>query len=387
VKDSIPTAGIRTTYGSLLFAEHVPSWDATAVARLRAAGALVVGKTNVPEFMLMSRSSNRLGRECVNPWDSARTCGGSSGGSGAAVAVGIVPVALGGDDGGSVRLPAAMKGVFGICPSHGRVPRADLLSGDLFLGFPQESIGPLTRDVRDAATVLRVTAGWDASDPFAMRVPVPDLEAELDRGVEGLRAEWVTGRIAGVEDATLAVVRASGESLLDLGVRLTDGGELPAMPLDAVASEMRFVGDFLRAICADPDRRAVLGPLALSMAATPPPSPRNELEGSRQRAAYLAELAHRFERSDVLLTPTMGFPAPVRPEDPFAWPRPVSEMAGATSMVNVAGISAASVPAGLVDGMPVGLQVIGRRGDEATVLRVCRAVEHVRPWVQLHPPL
>src|SRR5437588_279917 len=172
--------------------------------RSRAAAAVFIGKTNLPEFALFPRTINLLTPECVNPWDLQRTSGGSSGGAAASMAAGLTPLAIGSDGGGSIRIPAALCGVFGLHPSNGRVPRHGGFGGTLIFS----GAGPITRDVRDAAMLLQVLAGADSRDPTSMKEPPPDYLASLESGVAGLRALWVPacGRIEGLDRRVVAAV-------------------------------------------------------------------------------------------------------------------------------------------------------------------------------------
>jgi len=181
LKDEAWTAGIRSTGGSLLFDDFVPAADGAVAARLRAAGAVIVGKTNMPEFAMWPRSQSRVGGESMNPWDTTRISGASSGGSAAALAAGLVPLAIGSDGGGSIRIPASLSGVVGLFPTPGRVSARGSFSYS-----PYASLGPMARDVRDVATVLQTVAGYDPDDPFSVDRPVPDYLASLDGGTNGL---------------------------------------------------------------------------------------------------------------------------------------------------------------------------------------------------------
>ncbi|MFQ6028678.1 MAG: amidase, partial [Dehalococcoidia bacterium] len=185
IKDLEMTRGIRTTYGSLAYQDAIPEADSVVAERIRNSGAVLLGKTNTPEFGLQGMTENRLGDPCRNPWNPEHTPGGSSGGAGAAVAAGLGPLAAGTDGGGSIRNPSSYCGLFGIKPSLGRVPRAGSL------GRPAPNLtsqsGPMTRNVRDAALLLQVLSGYDARDPGSMREPAPDFLANLEQGARGLR--------------------------------------------------------------------------------------------------------------------------------------------------------------------------------------------------------
>ena len=184
-KDTIFTKGQRTTLGSKLFEDHIPQVDSPSSQRVKEAGGIIFAKSNTPEFAMNRRSMNLVARETVNPWDRKRTSGGSSGGAAVASAAGLGPLAVGTDGGGSIRIPSAFNGIFGLNPSRGRIPCA----GGEFL-TPTSNTGPMTRDVRDAAMLMQVMAGFDHRDPLASKAPVPNYLAELEKGVKGVRIAW-----------------------------------------------------------------------------------------------------------------------------------------------------------------------------------------------------
>ena len=188
IKDLEMTAGIRTTFGSLLFDDHVPDSDSGVVERVRSSGAVIIGKTNTPEFGMSGTTDNRLGDSCRNPWDTTRTSGGSSGGAAAALAVGLCPLATGSDAGGSIRIPGSFCGVYGIKPTLGRVPRFGGVARPS--PNPVSQPGPMAMAVRDAAVLLEVLAGPDDRDVITLREQPPDYLADLDGGVKGLRMAW-----------------------------------------------------------------------------------------------------------------------------------------------------------------------------------------------------
>src|SRR5712692_141443 len=188
IKDLEVTKGIRSTIGSLIFKDTVPEMDSIVVERVRQAGAVILGKTNTPEFGLLGTTENRLGDACRNPWNRERTSGGSSGGAGAAVAAGLCSLATGSDGGGSIRIPSSFCGVYGIKPTQGRVPRYGGLGRPSIGQFSQS--GPMARSVRDAALLLQVLAGPDPRDASCLPEMPPDFLAGLDYGVRGLRLGW-----------------------------------------------------------------------------------------------------------------------------------------------------------------------------------------------------
>ena len=383
VKDLEFTRGLRSTGGSLAYREYVPSEDSVVVERLRKAGAIVLGKTNTPEFGSYGQTWNRLGEDCRIPWDTARTSGGSSGGSAAAVAAGLAPAATGTDGAGSIRAPAAFCGVYGFKPSFGRIP----IHGD-FLGLPLHTCpGPLTRSVQDAALMLSVLCGHDPRDPNSARQPPPDFLGALNRPAGDLRVAWSPNLgFAHVDAETRGLAEATAKSLESLGCRL--GAEDPPVDVDLfeVADPVRNAdkyaawGHLLR------DRPDDLTPYVRSVLERGSRVTGEEYSNSLRELERLdSRMADFFERYDVLVTPTTPVPAyPVRQPPPTINGFEVPHYASTTLLTilwNLTGQPAASLPCGFTGtGLPVGLQIIGRHGDEAAVLRVSRALEQARPW-------
>lgn len=392
-KDNILTAGVRTTAGSQLLETFQPGKDAALIGRLGAAGAVLLGKANLPEFSMWGRSGNLVAVECRNPWDLRRTCGGSSGGSGAAVAAGLVPISIGTDDGGSIRLPAALNGVVGLFPSPGRVPLDGVIIGGMV-----SAAGPLTRDVRDAALVL------DAMTPDA------GFAQGMDAGIAGLRMAWISEveGLATNDPRVVASARAGASVLAQAAGTALDE---PAQPLvDALGAATAVLTPFpdatygglrpwhlpeIQRAIAEPGWEERLAPNArpdsVSGAEDAPPSE----EAKQVLRRVVEQMDGILARWDLLLTPTIDQIAPLISDDwiyPYAPPEAGTEQAirqyvKYTLPVNIAGCCAVSIPCGFVDGMPVGLQVIGRRGAELTLLRVARTFEKIRPWAGARPPV
>jgi Asp-tRNA(Asn)/Glu-tRNA(Gln) amidotransferase A subunit family amidase len=390
-KDNVFTADIRTTMASRLFEHYRPAVDAALIASLLAAGGILIGKANLPEFSMWGRSGNLISDECRNPWDLRRTSGGSSGGSGAAVAAGLVPISIGTDDGGSIRLPAALNGVLGLFPSPGRVPMDGIVIGGAVSGA-----GPLTRDVKDAALFLDM---FNSGESFAGR---------LDDGIAGLRMAWASEvensawndlRVVECAHRAALSLAQAGAVIEDTGLVLTD--TVGAAPLSPFPELPTFGGlrpwelAEMRQIVARAGWESRLAPNArpggVSGEETLPTS--GDAEGRRQ--LVVGQIRDVHQRWDVLLTPTIDQIAPVIPQD---WSYPyASAEAGPmeairqyvkyTMRVNLAGCCAVSIPCGFVDGMPVGLQAIGRPGEELTVLRVARVLEQIMPWSDNRPDL
>lgn len=395
VKDVVWTKGQRTTMGSALFSDFVPEKDSVCIERIREAGGIVFAKANTPEFAMNRRSVNLVSDEALNPWDTTRSSGGSSGGSAVATAAGLGPVSIGTDGGGSIRIPSSFNGVFGIHPSRGRV--AD---GARFFESPMSGIGPITRDVRDAALFLQIMAGHDIRDPFSMRESVPDYLSELEEGVDGVRIAWSSdlGRNHPESADVVSLCHDAARTFRDAEAKYDEPifrFEDPFDPLqrDAVYSPERLRAEFEKTVPGyddvfswaaklPADQRAKLAiymrdrtdrPTRLEYAMTIDPAVR------RRQRTTVAEL---FTEYDLLVTPTSGRYAFECTEQGITPP----QYTAYTYIVNVSGFCAASVPVGFVDGMPIGLQIIGRPNEEALVLRASRVLERARPWAQHRPP-
>jgi Asp-tRNA(Asn)/Glu-tRNA(Gln) amidotransferase A subunit family amidase len=384
VKDHIWMRGAPATNGSVAYADFVPDADCICVARLREAGAVIVGKTNNPEFCYRGVTDNAVFGLTRNPWDLGRTPGGSSGGSGAAVAAGIVPMALGTDGGGSIRIPSSFCGVAGHKPTFGLVPKQPG-----FKGWPTLSVdGPIARTVGDLALMLAVMAGPSPADDMTWPVAVGDVVGAA------ARAEVPAGRVAFSVDLGFAPVerdvracfeRAVG-ALADAGWRLEEAAP-PAVdptPLwNTIACAEGYASEGpLLAEWAD---RMTEGTADIVRAGERV-SAAEYVDAQHERAAYTASWASFFGTYDLLLTPAMqmtalpvGILSPERidgtPVDPF-----FDDWCTFCLPANLTGQPAASVPIGVGDdGLPVGLQIIGRRWEDAAVLGAAAAVERVRP--------
>lgn len=394
IKDTVFTKGQRTTLGSLLFKDHVPDTDSVVSEQVKKHGGIIFAKSNTPEFAMNRRSLNQVSREAVNPWDTSRTSGGSSGGAGVAAAAGLGPLAVGTDGGGSIRLPSAFNGVFGLAATQGRVP-----NGAGPFSSPNPMLGPMTRDVRDAAMLLQAIAVVDARDAFTFRTPAPDYLAQLDDGVKGLRVAWSPdlGRVTPDQPEIVPIVHETARAFRALGavysepsIRIEDTHD-PMEPdpeysraqvmQRILARNPKFVDPFTWISKLPRERYNQLSiyirdrsdrPNELDYAMSIPPAVRY-----RQKT----RLNELFQRIDLLLTPTITRTAFVLGrENVTPW-----QYTAFTHFVNAAGYCAASVPAGYHKGMPVGLQIIGRPGEEALVLRAARALEKERPWAQRRP--
>ncbi len=391
VKDLVETRGIRTTFGSTIFADYVPRRNALLVDRLESAGAIVLGKTNVPEFGAGSQTFNEVFGPTRNPWDPTRTPGGSSGGAAAALAARMVPLADGSDMGGSLRNPAAFCGVVGFRPSLGRVPTWPSDTRHL----PRLSIdGPMARSVADAALLLSVLAGADARDPQSWGEAPSALAEPLDRDVRGLRAAW-GGDLGGMAVAR-EVMRVCREALPvfeSLGFQLTERAPDLAGAMDAfqVQRALHFAALGSRIPAAQRDRLkdTVRWNFEKGMALTA----EEILAAERARGRIVDEVATFFEAVDVLLLPTTQVaPFPIETE----WVREIEGRVMPTYIdwmesccaISVTGLPAISVPCGFTDaGLPVGLQIVGGPRRDRLVLEVAHAYESATPWKDRLPAL
>jgi aspartyl-tRNA(Asn)/glutamyl-tRNA(Gln) amidotransferase subunit A len=392
VKDQFATRGVRTTAGSRILADDVPDHDATVVARLAAAGGILLGKLNLTEFALGGTIDFPFGQP-RNPWNTEHDTGGSSAGSGAAVAAALCAVSLGEDTGGSVRTPASWCGVAGHRPTWGLVSR----HGSIPLAWSLDAAGPIARTVEDCALVLGVIAGHDPLDPLTTRRPLPDYRAALDGGVHGLRVGVIRELTSGAEtDAEVrGAVLAAVAVLARLGA-VVDEVSLPLLPSAGAAfmaicdseGAARHLG-WLRTRPGDYDRgtrrrllAAALIPAALVQKA------------QQARALIRAQVLDALARFDVLLAPTSHRPAPAI----AAFTAPITSAAEAaarfftrrsfTTPAALAGTPALAVPCGFsASGLPLSLQVIGRRFEDATVLRVGHAYQRATDWHRRRPPL
>lgn len=387
IKDVLFTRGIRTTGGSRLFAEAIPEQDAIPVARLRAGGAVLLGKTNTSEFGHKAVTENPMFGVTRNPWNLVLTPGGSSGGAAAAVASGLGPLALGTDGGGSVRLPAAFCGVVGFKPSFGRVPHAG--------GFPGwdhvSHVGPITRTVRDAAAVLDVIAGADDRDRTSLpRAPGAYVGA-CDEDVKGLHVAWSPDLGYAVVDPEVRTVCENAAAELEsLGCHVevvNPGWESAERHFSTlVAAQFHAAwGDRLPGAAAEMDPTLVR---FIERGATV--GAREYLAAYGAIDTFWEEVRSFLERFDLLLTPAVAvapFAAGEKPPRDVAGER-VSVLGWMpfTYPFNLTGQPAASVPAGITaDGRPVGLQIVGRRHADRTVLAAAAAFEAACPWADRRP--
>ena len=393
IKDTQNTGGITTTMGSLLLKDHVPERDAGVVERVKAAGAIVLGKTNVPEFGMVGTCENRLGGPGRNPWDTDRTPGGSSGGAAAAVAAYLCPVATGSDGGGSIRIPSNFCGVYGIKPTQGRVSGYTGVDGPP-MPYIFSQNGPIARTVRDAATLLQVMAGHDPRDPTSLRERPPDFVAALDRDIDGLRVAWSPDfGFADVHSEVLEVTSTAAGVFEELGCHVEESALILEEPYDAfgpihAADSYASLGKYLET---QADLFTDFARFFLEIGAEVTAADYARSLGLVD--VLKARMTDLFEEYDLLLSPTACFPAFPNEEFPGqirgGSTFPEQYWNGAFTLpINSIGHPAATVPAGFSsDGLPIGLHIVGRWGAEETVLAASAAFERARPWIQHRPPV
>ncbi len=391
-KDLYATKGVRTTGGSTILADFVPAEDSTVVSRLRAAGLIVLGKLNMHEFAYGPEGLNAHYGDALNPWDATahRVAGGSSSGSGVAVAAGLCPGALGSDTGGSIRIPASLCGISGIKPTYGRVSRAGVLP----LAWSMDHAGPMARTVRDLALMLGAMAGYDAADPTTSVLPVPDYAAALTGDVKGLRVGLLHAHFTDVAAPEVrAAVEAAAKQLEQAGavvdeVNLAEVVHVAAASFAIVATEaLAYHAEWMRTRSADyqPDVRDRLQMGALVSGV-------QYVRAQQVRQLVRREVDAALARRDVLLAPATPIPAPVLGEKQTQLGDGTSDVRSAlirfTRPFNLSGHPACSVPCGFTAaGLPLGMQLVGRPFDEATVLRAADAYQRLTDWHARRPVL
>ena len=389
IKDNIAVAAMRTTWGSRLFADHLPAVDELPVARLRAAGALILGKTNTPEFAMQGHTDNLLFGATRNPWNTALTPGGSSGGAVAAVAAGFGPLALGTDGGGSIRRPASHAGLVGFKPSRGRVPRSDGLPA-IFLDY--EVAGPIARTVDDAVLLLAAISTPDARDAQSMLFA--HLPFELPPSLPRLRILHIpTFGDAPVDPVIAASVAIAAGHLRHLGHVVDTATRFDAAN-EVTAHWMQLSqAGLARMLQQHPGWRELLTPAAIANAEAGMAMPATILFDLLWQVDTLrAALERIFAQLDLLLMPAaaalpwpIGVPHPSRIDNREVGPRGHALFTG---FANAAGLPAISLPCTPApDGMPVGMQLVGRFGEDGLLCALAREYEGAQPWRMRWPPL
>jgi aspartyl-tRNA(Asn)/glutamyl-tRNA(Gln) amidotransferase subunit A len=397
IKDVLSTRGVRTTAGSKILGNYVPPYDCTAVLRLEAAGAILLGKLNCDEFAMGSSNENSAWHPVRNPRDPSRVPGGSSGGSAAAVAADMAVAALGSDTGGSIRQPASFCGVVGLMPTYGRVSRYGLVA----FASSLDHIGPITKTVKDAAIVLRTIAGRDPMDPTSADLPVPDYVAELEKPIQGLKigvakeylGEGLDLEVRNAAEAAIQKLDSLGCKIAQISLPHTKYA-IPAYYIVATAEassnlarfdgvrygyrarDARTLSEMYRrtrdeGFGAEVKRRIMLGTYALSAGYYDA----YYLKAQKVRTLIARDFEEVFKKVDAIVTPTCptaAFKLGEKAGDPLAMY--LADIYTVTA--DLAGIPGISIPCGQTSGnLPIGLQILGRHFDEATILRVAQAYE------------
>ncbi len=391
IKDLEQTAGVRTTFGSRFFEHNIPAEDGAVAGQMKATGGVLLGKTNTPHFGYKDMCDNLLGPPCRNPWNLERTSGASSGGAGAAVAAGLGPIAHGSDGAGSIRIPAALCGIFGLKPSYGRVPYHP--NADYFA--LRSHNGPMTRTVRDAALMLQAMAGPDHRDPLTIDAPPEDYLAACDGDLKGLRVAW-SGDLgyAPVDPEVRALTERAAQRFTNLGATVEEPTLDWPDPYEwhKIIYQVNVATRSHERALARPDW---IEPTMMRMLINASTYSAIDLNTAMlQRSIFYTAVRKTFDTYDLLLTPQMPVAAwscePGPNEGTF-------EIDGhlATSIFervpfmypfNLTGQPAANVPCGFTnEGLPVGLQIAGRWHADAQVLRAAACFEALQPWAHMRP--
>jgi aspartyl-tRNA(Asn)/glutamyl-tRNA(Gln) amidotransferase subunit A len=391
LKDNIYTRGVRTTAGSKVLGDFVPDQDATVTARLKQAGAIIVGKTNLHEFAWGGTTDNPHYGTCRNPWNPERVPAGSSGGSGAAVAARTCLGALGTDTGGSIRLPSSVNGIVGIRPTIGRVSNYNVVP----LAWTMDTVSPMTRTVEDCVAMFEIIAGYDPRDDHSAQVPVADYRAELERGVRGLRIGLIRDySLTHVQPAVGETVRAAVNALESLGAGVEEiampsiHGNISAQLTIESCEPSTYHQEWLRTRPADygEDVRTLLELGEMYLAT-------HYLQAQRYRSVLRKEFLEGFKRVDAFVTPTLPFTAtPCGATEVVIEKDQKEDMLSAimqfTGVPSLAGLPALSLPVGFdAEELPVGMQVIGRPFDEGLLFRLGHAYQRATSWHTRAPKL
>jgi aspartyl-tRNA(Asn)/glutamyl-tRNA(Gln) amidotransferase subunit A len=409
IKDNMCTRGIKTTCSSKMLENFVPPYNATVIEKLNGSGMVMVGKANMDEFAMGSSTENSAFFTTHNPWDLQRVPGGSSGGSAAAVAAGEAVYALGSDTGGSIRQPAGFCSVTGLKPTYGRVSRYGLVA----FASSLDQIGPLTRDVTDCALVMNSISGHDKRDSTSASLATPDYTRSLKADLKGMRIgipkEYF---VKGMQPAVNTAIETAIKVVEDLGAVITREVSLPSTPYalavyyilapsEASANLARYDGvkygfsypeglnmwDAMQktrqfGFGAEVKRRIMLGTYALSAGYYDA----YYLKAQKVRTLIRQEFDRSFEKYDALITPTspsVPFRIGEKADDPVQMY--LSDVC--TLPINIAGVPAISIPAGFVQGLPVGMQIIGKPFSEETLFHIAFAYQQATDWVSQQPPL
>ena len=391
VKDQFDTAGIRTTYGSALEWDHVPSEDAVVVAKLKEAGAVLLGKLNLSEFAL-GESFHHPGGQPRNPWDLSRNPGISSSGSAASTAAFLCATALAEDTGGSTRIPAAWSGLTGLRPTWGRVSRRGVAG----VSWSMDTVGPISRSAEDCALTFQAIAGHDPQDPYSWNSPVPDYEQELQGGVDGLRVGVLREKVAegGLEPGVRQIIESAVAQLGELGATtreisipiVENAGAVSKCITDMDGAAVHYERLRTRAAEYDHNTRVRL----LTAILTPAQA---YYKAQKVRTLIRQAVLAVLEEVDVIVLPTSPTVAPLLPAEAGITSQEDarSRIAGVrnfTGAFNVAGVPALSIPCGFSDGnLPLSLQIVGRPMADGLLMRVAHAYQQATDWHLRRPPL
>ena len=390
LKDLYNTAGVVTTNGSKIFNNAVPAADAVATAKLREAGAVIVGKNNMHEFAFGSTNENAHFGTCRNAWNPDHIPGGSSGGSGAAVAARLCFMSMGSDTGGSIRSPASLNGIVGHKPTYGLVSRRGVFP----LSWSLDHAGPLTRTVRDAAITLQAIAGHDPGDPSSSAAPIPDYSAALDGGIRGLRVgvprEYFFARaseeVEQIARAAVGELQRLGATIVEVSwphIELAATAGMTIIGVEAAQAHAPWLTTRADDYGAEIRPRIQMGALFSGAEYT---------RAQRIRSLIQKEFRDAMTQADVLVMPNNAVPAPrigektIRVRGKEVWVMALQP--SLTIPHNLTGAPALTLPCGFAaSGLPVGLQIVGRPFDDATVLRVGHAYEQSTEWHRRRPAI
>lgn len=392
IKDTIVTKDIKTTAGSKVLKDFIPPYNATVIDRLDSVYAPKLGKTNLDEFAMGSTTENSAYNPVLNPWDSSRVPGGSSGGSAAAVAAGLVPFALGSDTGGSIRQPAGFCGVVGLKPTYGRVSRYGLIA----YGSSLDCIGPITRTVKDSAYVLNIISGFDSKDSTSQHKPIPDYSQRLAEGIRGMKIAlpkeyFVEGLDAAVKEPILKAVKMlekMGAEIVEVSLPHSEYA-ISTYYLTATSEASSNLGRYNGVVYGEQrdefgeevKKRIILGTYALSAGYYDA----FYLKASKVRDLIKQDFDKAFSKVDCLISPV----APSLPYKLGEKSNPLQMYLSDiyTISANLAGIPAISLPCGVSDGLPVGMQILGPHFGEESILRVAYSYEQETKWYERMPKL
>ena len=396
IKDMEMTKGIKSTAGSLIFKDRIPEFDSVVSERVKKENAIILGKTNTPEFGLLGETRNKLGDDCRNPWNTNMTPGGSSGGAAVSLVAGMCSLATGSDRGGSVRVPASFSGVYGIKPTQGRIPR---FAGPIPVPISNQhsQAGPMARSVEDAAILFQAMAGHDPRDISSLRQPVPDFigaaKEGATNGIKGLKIGWTPDYGFGQPDSgVLDICKKAVNAFTDIGCSVEESDFAIEDPFPYWLTLFSTFGYSMQKEYW-PERKADMNQYAVDLFEYA--SKYSAVDFTRAVGnvdSIKLALAEQFDKFDLLISPTMPVP-------PYECGNPPMEVDGYdvdgswnclqfTYPINSSGHPAASIPAGLnSDGLPIGLHIIGKFGDEETIIKASAAFEKMKPWNHLRPPL